>query len=210
MLHLDILDEARRVLFAQLGFLADKEFYMAGGTALALQIGHRDSIDFDFFCPEGFDVATVTEWVTSNLPSHNVVLTYTETDTAYYLVDGSIKISLIKYSYKLVEPLVRVDDVDLASIVDIACMKMAAITSRQAQKDYVDIYFILQKLSLADVLISLRVKLPTIDPEIVLKSLVYFDDIGPEQIIYRTKPVNFEDIKKYLQTCVRGYYRGII
>ncbi len=97
-------------------------------------------------------------------------------------------------------PRVDSDHLALASIEDIACMKFSAITSRSTMKDYVDLYFILHMFPLKDLLDLARNKLPTLDRNLILKSLVYFDDITDDPIRFVTgHEITLGQIKRYLQ-----------
>lgn len=173
-------------------------FILPAGTALALQIGHRDSIDFDFFTVEPFDTKLLFAKIESHFTSHILLRVQDELNTLEIIVDGTIRLSFMTYPYTLITPVVTTEFFDLASITDIGCMKLSAITSRTAYKDYVDLYFILKEIPLDSLINSLRIKLPTLDPTLALKSLVYFDDITSEKILYKITPVNIETIKSDL------------
>lgn len=187
-MHWNILDEHRKNILPLLAKLVSDfnvDFYLAGGTGLALQIGHRDSIDFDFFTKNEFDTMSLFEVCLKIFKDFKVQKTQESKNTLSILIDESIKISFMTYSYELLKPLVVSEYFPIASAEDIGCMKLSAITSRSAEKDYVDLYFILQKISLRDLLALCAVKFPSIDTNLVLKSLVYFEDIVPESILYK-------------------------
>ena len=84
-------------------------------------------------------------------------------------------------------------------------MKLSAITSRSVFKDYVDLYFILHEVTLAELIKKLQLKMPTLDPLLALKSLVYFDDIILEELLFKVEPVPFETIKIELIKIVKEY-----
>ena len=201
----DILDQKRSEI---LPFLFDfkNDFYLAGGTALALQLGHRDSIDFDFFSKNSFSTEEFFHKVEIIFLNHQVVKIQEAKDTLTLMVDSKIKFSFFGYQYKLMKPLINENFFKMASIEDIACMKMSAIISRSVFKDYVDLYFIFQHFELAMLLNLANKKFPTIDSNLVLKSLVYFEDIEKEPIIFKhNQEVSFELIKKYLLKTVKKY-----
>lgn len=204
-IHYGILDDQRINVLPKLLPFRELGFYLAGGTALALQIGHRDSIDFDFFCLDSFDTTSLFSKIEQQFFGHNIVRLQDELNTLEIVVDDVIRLSFMTYKYQLIEPVISTDFFDLASIVDIGCMKLSAITSRTAYKDYVDLYFILNEVSLQTLIDSLRVKLPTLDPSLALKSLVYFDDITPEEILYKINPVDIEVIKSFLIEQVKTF-----
>lgn len=94
----------------------------------------------------------------------------------------------------------------MASIEDIGAMKLSAITSRSVLKDYVDLYFILQHIKLGKLLGTAKEKFPTIDVNPILKSLVYFDDIQEEPILFKHDDnVSIESIKSFLTQTVKNY-----
>jgi hypothetical protein len=109
------------------------------------------------------------------------------------------------YGYPLIAAPIHTEFFDLAALPDIGCMKLSAITSRTAYKDYVDLYYILQTIPLNVLMAHLADKLPTLDPLLALKSLVYFDDIQPEEIIYKTVPLTLETIQAFLILTVKLY-----
>ncbi len=193
----DILSKER---FEILPLLANfkKDFYLAGGTALALQLGHRDSVDFDFFSPKDIDTAKLFEKIREVFSEHNLVRTQEEKNTLTLIIDGNIKLSFFSYFYKLVEPLIEDEYFHLASMVDIGCMKLMAVVSRATNKDYADIYYILQQVSLKKLLDALQEKIPELDRNLVLKSLVYFSDISEEPLMFKKgKELGLETIKKF-------------
>ena len=186
-------------------FQAFKErFYLAGGTSLALQIGHRDSVDFDFFTSEHIDTKKLFEELREVFVGHTIVKIQEEKNTLSVIIDDYIKVSFFTYAYKLIKDPIHEEYLTLASIEDIACMKLSAITGRASNKDYIDLYFILELLSLQDLLEFAREKHPELDRNLILKSLVYFDDITEEKILFKNnKDVSFETIKKRLRAEVK-------
>lgn len=180
-MHYEILDEARRQLLPAFSF-CKSQFYLAGGTSLALQIGHRDSIDFDFFSPEDIDTTELFGAVQEAFAGHTILKTQEEKNTLSVLVDGEVRVSFFAYPYTLIRDVLEEEYLRLASKEDIACMKLSAITGRATEKDYVDIYFLLKEYPLNTLLDLARQKFPNLDTALVLKSLVYFDDIVAEPI----------------------------
>lgn len=204
-LYLDILDQKRKdilPLFKE--FKTD--FYLAGGTALALQLGHRDSIDFDFFSEKSFSTEELFQKIQEVFAGHSIIKTQEEKDTLTVEIDSSIKVSFFHYPYQLIKSLIDDENFKIASIEDIGAMKLSAITSRSILKDYVDLYFILQKVDLGILLNLTKAKFSSIDINPILKSLVYFDDIQEEPIIFKhNDEVSFELVKKYLTESVKNY-----
>ena len=202
-LFLDILDEARKDLLPSfVGFKGT--YYLAGGTGLALQIGHRDSIDFDFFRNDSFDPSELNKELRSILKDKRITVIQEEKDTLTVLANDTIKLSYFTYPYQLISPLVSSEYLDLASIEDIGCMKLSAIMSRSLLKDYVDLYFILQRIPLGELLAFAKQKFPNWDGTVALKSLTYFEDITQEPILYKHEhQISFEAIQKFLESQVK-------
>jgi predicted nucleotidyltransferase component of viral defense system len=114
-------------------------FYLAGGTALALQLGHRKSSDLDWFSPQFPKIQLLLQ----NLNKYKVTVTQTAPGTLDTLIDG-VKVSFLEYTYPMIEKLVPFNGIQMASVSDIACMKITAISSRGSKKDFVDLYEILR------------------------------------------------------------------
>lgn len=204
-LYWDILDQPRLDLLPLLKSFKE-DFYLAGGTALALQLGHRDSVDFDFFTPKSFSVPALFKKIEQIFLDQRVVKTQTEKDTLTVNIGAGVKMSFFAYPYRLIEPLLDEDNFKMASIKDIGAMKLAAITSRSVLKDYVDLYFILHKIDFGTLLEATKIKLPTIDINLILKSLVYFDDITEEPILFKhDQDISIATIKRYLLKTTKNY-----
>ena len=153
------------------------DFLLVGGTSLALQIGHRNSIDLDFFGNveiqqdlflkelEGFgDVETLKK-------SKNIIIT---------IVNG-IKVDFVNYTYPLVSEIVIEDNIKLASKKDIAAMKLNAISGRGTKKDFIDLYFLLNEFSLDEMVDFYRIKYTRHSEFQMLKSIPYFEDAEKDE-----------------------------
>lgn len=185
-----------------------KDFYLAGGTALALQIGHRDSIDFDFFTEKNIDTKELFGQIKEVFKKYKILKVQEEKNTLTVFIDNDIKLSFFTYKYRLVNKLINEDNFRLASVFEIACMKLSAITGRASNKDYIDIYFILKYFLLKDLLRGINKKFDDLDESLVLKSLVYFDDIEKEPIRFKNNnKVNFADVRKFLENNIKDYKR---
>ena len=125
------------------------------------------------------------------------------------MADGEVKISFFTYNYPLLQNKVEEKYFSMASIRDIALMKMSAILSRASNKDYIDLYFILQKYNLADLISDIPKKFNDLDANMVLKSLVYFNDVETEPILFLPgQEVDFEIVKEFLVAKVREIGRS--
>ncbi len=194
----NILDKKRKAILPLLKNFK-KDFYLAGGTALALQIGHRDSVDFDFFSQKDINTIKLFQQIKKVFSEHKILKVQEEINTLTVLIDDKVKLSFFTYKYKLIKKIVVEKYLRLASLEDIACMKLNAIISRATLKDYIDLYFILHRVKFKHLLKIMKKKYLDIDINLVLKSLIYFEDIKKEPIKFKNKmKVDFENVKKFL------------
>ena len=194
-MHYEILDK-NRIAILQLLKNFKNDFYLAGGTGLALQIGHRDSIDFDFFTDRHIDTEKLFYKIKEVFVGHKIDKMQEEKDTLGLIIDDEIKLSFMYYPYSLIEKTVENENIRIASISDIACMKLSAIVSRSVLKDYIDLFFILKTFSLRQLLDLSKKKIPELDENLILKSLVYFDDVEQENIMFKNNMnISFDEIK---------------
>lgn len=205
-MYYNILDTTRRSILPLFQELKS-HFYLAGGTALALQIGHRDSYDFDFFTENDIDTKklfTDLEVICKNI---SLLKVHEERNTLNLILDNKIQVSFMTFPYKLITPCIMEEYVHIASIPDIACMKLNAITGRAELKDYVDLYYILQEYTLPQILQYAQKKFLRIDENLFLKSLVYFDDlIESDPILYKDgKDISLDELKTYFIKLVKKY-----
>jgi len=176
------------------------EFYLAGGTALALQLGHRISIDLDFFSATQSDIPLLTESLRRALTNHAPVLADTSWGNLVFLADN-VRVGFYGYGYELVRPLVKVDAVSLASIEDIGLMKLDALLARASRKDFHDLFQICQRVSLRDLLNLAPRKYPdTRDFEAqVARHMVYFERAEQETPVPLIKNVEWEVVKHWFR-----------
>jgi len=201
--HYDILDKQRRSVLPLLKRFKSK-FYLAGGTGLALQLGHRDSIDFDFFSPKPIDTVKLYVEVKETFVGYKIKKIQEEKNTLTVVLNQKIKISFFTYPYKLISPVVVDEYLRLASVSDIAAMKFSTIISRATNKDYIDIYYILQNgYDLSQLLQFAEKKFKDLERNLILKSLVYFVDVTKEPIRFITTPVAWQQVQTDLKKAVQ-------
>ena len=177
-------------------------FYLAGGTGLALQLGHRRSIDIDLFVQKFPE----RDLLISKLKPLSPKITQEATGTLDLLIK-SVKTSFLEYEYSLLEELVKLENLGgvlAASVIDIACMKLTAISSRGSKKDFFDLYFILQKYSWDTLWQVFVKKYQGVDynKQHIFKSLVYFTDADRDPDPDLLKVVSWKDVKKSLESLV--------
>ena len=152
-------------------------FILVGGTSLALQIGHRFSIDLDLFTMEPFDTHLLSEHITVH---YAFQLSAVAKNTLLGVMEG-VKVDFITHAYPLVKPIINEDGLRLASCEDIGAMKLNAIGhSGQRLKDFIDIYYLLERMPLSALLEAYSSKYAHSNILIPLKGLSYFEDIDLE------------------------------
>lgn len=149
-----------------------QNFYLVGGTALALQIGHRQSVDIDLFGQSEIDEIEFTETV--KVLGENRILKKSK-NILIYAING-IKVDFVNYSYPWIAEGKEIDTIRLAAIEDIAAMKLNAIAGRGSKKDFIDLFFLLKDYSLKELLSFYSRKYSDGSLFLVLKSLAYFTD----------------------------------
>lgn len=171
-------------------------FFLVGGTALALQIAHRLSIDLDFFSLQAFDTQQIADYLGTQ---YGFQTDYVATNTLKGFVKG-IKVDFLTHAYPLVRPLVRDEGLSLAGLEDIVAMKLNAIAhSGNRQKDFYDLYFLLEHHSLHTFLLAYQTKYSNSNPIIPLKGMTWFEDIDFEiEKPMLTRKITFETVKKRL------------
>ena len=173
-----------------------EDFYLAGGTALTLQIGHRQSIDFDFFSIKDFNNRIVKDNL--SLIGEFTILSEEE-NTIHGILEG-VNLSFLGYKYPLLKDLMKDMHLKIAHLIDIACMKLSAIIIwRGNKKDFIDLYFILQKYPLEDLLDWYAKKYQSYNYEyVLLKAITYFDDAEKDPMPIMLKKTDWVDVKKRL------------
>jgi len=151
-----------------------RDFHLVGGTALALVLGHRQSIDIDLFSPWDFDVEALRAHLVNN---HSYAVDNISRATLIGRVDG-IKVDCIRYNYPLVNPIEETDGIRMASLADIAAMKLiAASQSGDRLKDFVDLAFLSCRMTLNQMLEAFAKKYAKTDKMVAVRGLTYFSDI---------------------------------
>lgn len=202
-LHLDIMLRATKKAFlrcVELPWLQDSSWYLAGGTALALQVGHRVSVDLDFFTEEkDFSVEEMERLLMS---SGEWTTTLIERGTLYGIFEGA-KMSFIAYPFfHPSEDRLRCGAVTLASPEDIAAMKIVAVSQRGKKRDFIDLYWLAQnRISLGDAIRLSVERYPDQHHSLphFLKSLVYFVDAEEDPMPNVFFSVDWKTVKVFFE-----------
>ena len=202
----NILESARRAMCTPLAAFKD-DFYLAGGTGLALQIGHRGSEDFDLFTGQRFDNTRLLKKVEEAFRVREIDQMQNEDQTLTVMVHD-VKISFMFVEPDPVTPLLDSEYFRIASMPEIGVFKLIALL-RAAFKDYVDLFFILQQYPLHELFALARRKYPRMDESLYLKAMLSYDDVDLSPIQYmkgfETAP---EVIFKSLQGHVDRYLKA--
>ena len=200
MLHLETIEPKTLELLRKLQSLSIFEnSRLVGGTALALQLGHRKSIDLDIF---GKIAATPEEIQETCSEVGSLEISKTSKNINIYWVDG-IKVDCVNYPYEWLEECRVLDGVRLASISDIAAMKISAIINRGTKKDFIDLHFLLKEMSLNHILDLYDQKYTDGSRFIAIKSMTYFEDAESDPMPYMFEDVTWVDVKKSIIAAVQ-------
>jgi predicted nucleotidyltransferase component of viral defense system len=192
---LELLIELQQTEFLQ-------TFNLVGGTALALQIGHRKSIDIDLFGRTDFESSELNTKL--NALQREIKIIKNSKNINIYSID-QIKVDIVNYHYPWLQPTLTMNGLKLASIEDIAAMKLAAVTGRGTKKDFIDLFFLLKKYSLYDLIDFYNRKYADGSVFMVLKSLTYFEDAESDPLPEMLLPFDWEFMKKTILKVVDDF-----
>src|SRR3989339_43863 len=207
MLQYTAISEGTLGLLKQLMFEpALSDFYLVGGTALSLWLGHRKSFDIDMFTQKEFDAEHLRFSLEGIL---NMKEKKHQTNTLRFNAefpmssDNWIKVELIRYNYPNLLPIVEEDGIRLLSIEDIIPMKLSSIVNRGVKRDFYDIYFLLEKFSILEMMELYDKKFQKNNHLHVLKSLTYFDDADTEDEPVLLKKTDWLNVKNRIIDSVK-------
>ncbi|MCB4756840.1 MAG: nucleotidyl transferase AbiEii/AbiGii toxin family protein [Elusimicrobia bacterium] len=186
-------------------FIWLKEFYLAGGTALALQYGHRISVDLDFFSETNDLDFSNRQPLIQDLLSAGSQIEEEKDGTVHARLEGA-HMSFFRYKYPLLKPLRLWEGIPIAHPLDIGLMKMGAIIGRGSRKDFLDFYVIMKDLgSLPIFFRASKKKFPGVldFPLQASKALVYFQDADEEPPLRMISPLSWHSVKAFFEKEVR-------
>ncbi|MHB8860674.1 MAG: nucleotidyl transferase AbiEii/AbiGii toxin family protein [Minisyncoccota bacterium] len=137
-LHSETITDAMAAIAKVIFEVLDEQYYLAGGTALALRLGHRKSVDLDYFINKEIDTLHLKNEILELFPSAKTRILFEEKNTLWCFING-VKVSFISRFDTLLEPIEIVDNFRLAGLKDITVMKLSAICGREEYKDYFDL-----------------------------------------------------------------------
>ncbi len=210
MMHPEVLPPIQQACLRQLGPAAEMlGFYMAGGTAVAIQLGHRQSIDFDWMSVE-FPVEAVE--LADAFQKKGVDLQATSlARRTFHGTSAGVRVSFLEFWPRLIAPLIEWQEFGcrLASLDDLAAMKLLAVAQRGTKKDFIDVYALGRFFSLAEMLDCYRLKFAVDDISRVLAGLCYFDDANAQPM--PTMLANAGDVADWacVQATIAGWVRAV-
>ncbi|MFA6404403.1 MAG: nucleotidyl transferase AbiEii/AbiGii toxin family protein [Candidatus Paceibacterota bacterium] len=181
-------------------------FYLVGGTALALQIGHRISVDFDFFSfaplPDG-----LLRKIKRVFGNQQISVTYSAPEQLNLTIEG-VKVTFFNYPYQNIYPLIPYKWINMASVAEIALMKAFSIGKRLSYKDYIDWYFLLsgKRVSLEEVIKGAEKKFGAdFNDRLFLGQLVSMEDVSIQKIDFLEEEISKENVAKLLESEVIAF-----
>ena len=205
----EILDKKRKNVFLKLKVFKNLG-YLAGGTALSLQIKHRHSFDFDIFFKK--EIGNRERFLLrKNFKIKKTILNTSEQFSV--ITKDEVNITLVFYPYKNLFPLIKTQSIPLLSLKDIVADKAFTIGRRGTWRDYVDIFFILKekKLSLAEIVkLGLKKFKEEFNEKLFLEQLIYFKDLGDFKISFIGKGYSEKEIKNHLINEVKKFQKRVI
>lgn len=200
----EILDAKRQALFATLAAFRN-DGYLAGGTALALQLAHRISFDFDIFVYKSID-QPLRKKIAKTV---NVTTVYVNSEDQYtFTTNNNIEITFVWFDVPLLLPLIPTSSLSLATVADIAANKATILGLRATWRDYVDLFWIthVHKISIEQIVTWAKQKYPKEFVEAqFLEQLVYYEDITITPIQFIKQIYSTQKIQKSLQYSVSEY-----
>mgnify|MGYP001559702868 CR=1 FL=1 len=206
-MHLETIDRNMLQLSKKLAFLKEFSFYLAGGTGLALQIGHRKSFDFDFFTDEEF----LPEELSSDIEKNKISLEgEMRRHGTLYCILKDVKSSFIFYNVPLLFPKLEFNSINVADWRDITTEKLRTVGDRGQKKDFYDLYLGVQQLGIEKIT-SLAFKKygRNVNFFHLLKGLTYFEDAekNPEPMML-DKTASWKEIKKFFISHAKDFERA--
>lgn len=175
-------------------------FNLAGGTSLALQIGHWLSVDLDLFGVRPFEKDEILD-LAGGL---GTVRLMHATKNILVLDINGVKVDFVNYKYPLLREVHQESDIRLVSLPDIGAMKLAAITGRGRKRDFTDLFFLMKQFTLSELLAFYNQKYPYGSEFLIARSLTYFDDADQDESPVLLKNADWLTVKKTSKTKLKN------
>jgi hypothetical protein len=209
MLHTETVEQSTLELLVQLQkqeYLSG--FHLVGGTALALKMGHRKSIDINLFSDFSFDVGSLLENLSADF-SFN--LFFSAKNTIKGNID-KVQLDILAHRYPLINAPTTINNISMLSTEDIIAMKLNAIsTSGQRIKDFIDIYFLLDFYSIEEMLSFYKKKYSQYNEVIVLKSIIWFEDVELSEwpVLLKNPNLTWSEVKEKITKATNLFFKTL-
>ncbi|MBI3533896.1 MAG: nucleotidyl transferase AbiEii/AbiGii toxin family protein [Deltaproteobacteria bacterium] len=206
-MHIDCLPPKMPMIFERLsGYLATTEACLAGGTGIAFYLGHRLSVDIDLFTPKSFQ----TEEVVAAIKAGQLSLKILSEGVGTFVAEvENTKFSLFTYPYPFIDKTTTLWGGRVAGLLDIASMKVIAISQRGTKRDFVDLFFILRDIPFRKIANNMltRFGAERISPTVIGKALIYFVDAesDPEPRYIKKQTVEWAKIKRFFVKNIKQF-----
>lgn len=206
--HEEVLDTAGHAAAARLA-AATEDFYLAGGTALALRLGHRISLDLDLFSAKNALGAGQRQTLLDALKASGPIKIKEAKDGTCHLDLGGTSVSLFHYAYPTLGPSQSWRGLDVVSLEDVSAMKLSAVLGRGSKKDFIDLYELCRRLGLDRVMATAERKFPLHAdfPLQAARALVYFEDAEKEPTPRMLGSTSWEDVKSYFEGAIPKFVK---
>jgi hypothetical protein len=203
-MHPEVLDRGMLALSNRMGFLEEFSFYLAGGTGLALQLGHRKSFDFDFFTNRDFSADELSALIgRHDMAAKGEIRSH---GTLHCMLEG-IKLSFIFYDAILSFPMLKFNSLDVADWRDIGAEKVRMVADRGQKKDFYDLYFSFSLLGIGPLLeLSVKKFGKSVNYFHLLKGMTYFGDAekDPEPMLL-DRSVTWDEVKQFFLAHIKEF-----
>lgn len=207
MLHYETVSPHLLTVLKKIQLLPElPAFRLVGGTALALQIGHRTSVDIDLFTDKTFDIDELQKTLNKTFDSFEVLWA---NKNGFVSTIDDIKVDFFDWHIPFLKDLIMENGIRLADKEDIAAMKLEAITSRKEKKDFIDIAFLLRSYDLTQLLTAHKIKYPYMSTKFVIESLLAVDFADNTEPPKMTIPYDWESAKSQVVTTVNKYLNDL-
>ena len=205
MLHTEAVIPSTLDLLRKIQLLSNVSgLRLVGGTALALHIGHRKSVDLDLF--GRFDENTSFRLLLINA---GYEADGSETGAVQSLKVNGVKVDFVNYPYPWMCDAIAEGGMTLADIHDIAAMKLSAAANRGRKKDFIDIAFLLDEFSLGELFGLYQKKFSVSECSFALRGLTYFDDAEDDPMPEMLIPTTWKDVKRKIESSVREFVKSV-
>lgn len=201
-MHPEVLGDKAKDIFKKLKFFPN--FYLVGGTALALQIGHRISVDFDLFNNKSLSEKLLPQ-VEKIFNDYKIDVIVNNPDNLTVLLD-EVQLTLFNYPFEVMSPFITFRDVKILPIAELGALKAYAVGRRATYKDYFDLYYILSRklVSLDEVIVLAEKKYQDkFNKRLFLEQLIYLEDVEDVEIKFLTKKVSKKEVSEFFIQLVK-------